>query len=46
MTDVAILILCSSLSAPLLALAWRMVKEYKDDKEWWDKHYGERKSDE
>ena len=28
----------------LLAWVWLMVKEYKDDKEWWNKHYGERDS--
>lgn len=45
MIDVAILILCSSLATTLLVLAWLMVKEYKDDKEWWDKHYGEREGE-
>ena len=45
MIDVVILILCSSLAIMLLVWAWRLVKEYKDYKEWWDKQYGEREGE-
>ena len=45
MVDVAILILCSSLAVTLLVWTWLMVKDYKDDKERWNKHYGKREGE-
>ena len=43
MIDIAILILCISLAATPWVVMWLMVQEYKDDKEWWDKHYGDKR---
>lgn len=43
MIDFAILILGISFATVPWVFMWLMVKEYKDDKEWWDRHYGDKR---